>query len=173
MKSRKCLLTFYFVCCAEPQPPNALVKKLMRENPVEIIRYRNRETGEPDLKKLVAAVNRGYVLVKFPETQGGTELGASLDTTGSGKNDPGSADWSTPGYLTIKGRLKLDYTPVMCHATIDTETFKGVGHLEVIPNWKSAQEIRNEERIKKMEEEKKQKEEEEKKQKEQQGALTN
>lgn len=157
----------------EPQPPNALVKKLLRENPVEIIRYRNRETGEPDLKKLVAAVNRGYVLVKFPETQGGTELGASLDTTGAGKPDPGSADWSTPGFLTVKGRLKLDYTPVMLTATIDLDTFKGVGKLDITNNWKSSQEIRNEERLKKMQEEKKQKEEEERKQKEEAVAKSN
>jgi MbtH protein len=76
--SSTCKLTLFI----EAQPPNDLVKKLMRR-PVEIIRYRDRETGAPDPKKLSAAINRAYVLVKFPHTQGGTELGASLDTTGT------------------------------------------------------------------------------------------
>jgi hypothetical protein len=61
----------------------------------------------------------------------------------------------------LKGRLKLDYTPVMLFATVNLDTFKGEGHLEVIPNWKSPQEFRNLEKMKKMEEEKIQKEEEE------------
>ncbi len=49
----------------------------------------------------------------------------------------------------------------MLHATVDLDTFKGVGHLEVIPNWKSPQEFRNEEKLRKMKEEKKEEEEEE------------
>ena len=136
----------------------------MKKQPVEIIRYRDRETGEPDAKKLTAAINRGYVLVKFPWTQGGTELGASLDTTGSGKPDPGSFQFSADGTVTMKGRLKLDYTPVMLNAKIDIETFEGEGWLEIIPHWKSPQDIRNEEKLVKMKAERAKKEEEEKQQ---------
>jgi hypothetical protein len=131
--------------------PSDLVKRLMDKQKVELIRYRNRETNAPEEKKLVDAVARGYVLVKFSSTKGGTELGASLDTTGSGKPDVGSFDYSVPSKLTFKGRLKLDYTPLMLHATIDLTSFIGEGFVEVIPNWKSTQQLRNEEKLSKEE----------------------
>lgn len=122
----------------------------MKRQPVEIIRYRDKQTGEPDAKKLTSAINRGYVLVRFPWTQGGTELGASLDTTGTGKPDPGSFEFTQDGKVSMFGRLKLDYTPVRLHAIVDLETFEGEGWLEVIPNWKSPQEYRNDESLAKM-----------------------
>lgn len=46
----------------------------------------------------------------------------------------------------------------MLHATIDLNTFLGEGYLEVIPNWKSPQEFRDEEKKRKLEEEQRQKE---------------
>ena len=115
------------------QPPNELCKKLMTEQEIVVIRYRDRDTDEPDADKLKAAIERGYVLVKFPNTKGGTELGANLGEDGP---EPGTVDWDAkPGHVTVKGKLKLDYCPLLLTATINLETFKGTGHVEEIPDF--------------------------------------
>lgn len=111
-----------------PQPANDLVKRLMKEQPVELIRYK-------DADKLKKAAENGYVLVKFSGTQGGTELGANV------KNDDTKCHVSFDEQsktATIRGRLKLDFTPVHLHATINLETFQGTGHLEVVDDWPKA-----------------------------------
>jgi hypothetical protein len=43
---------------------------------VIIIRYLD-DSGKPDMTRLKRAVENGYILVKFPNTKGGTELGAN------------------------------------------------------------------------------------------------
>lgn len=48
----------------------------MVEQDVVIIRYLG-ENGKPDLSILRRAIENGYILVKFPNTKGGTELGAN------------------------------------------------------------------------------------------------
>jgi hypothetical protein len=69
----------------------------------------------------------GYVLVKFTETRGGTELGFPLDrvtTDLSGANfDEGV------GTVHVEGNLILNDDPVRCIADIDLATLKGTGRL--------------------------------------------
>jgi hypothetical protein len=69
----------------------------------------------------------GYVLVKFTQTRGGTELGFPLDretTDLSGANfDEGT------GTVHVEGHLILNDDPVRCIADIDLATLKGAGRL--------------------------------------------
>ena len=69
----------------------------------------------------------GYVLVKFTQTRGGTELGFPLDraaTDLSGANfDEGT------GTVHVEGHLILNDDPVRCIADIDLATLKGTGRL--------------------------------------------
>jgi core binding factor beta subunit len=69
----------------------------------------------------------GYVLVKFTETRGGTELGFPLDreaTDLSGANfDEGT------GTVHVEGHPILNGDPVRCIADIDLATLKGTGRL--------------------------------------------
>jgi hypothetical protein len=71
----------------------------------------------------------GYVLVKFTETRGGTELGFPLDrdaTDVSGANfDEGT------GSVHVEGHLILNDDPVRCVANIDLATLKGSGRLKL------------------------------------------
>lgn len=38
--------------------------------------------------------------------------------------------------LTLRGRIILDYTPIHIIATINTDTFEGKGHVEVVQDWR-------------------------------------
>jgi hypothetical protein len=69
----------------------------------------------------------GYVLVKFTETRGGTELGFPLDRDAT---DISSADFeNSTGTVHVEGHLILNDDPVRCIADIDLATLKGTGHL--------------------------------------------
>lgn len=69
----------------------------------------------------------GYVLVKFTETRGGTELGFPLDREAS---DISAADFdSGTGTVHVEGHLTLNDDPVRCIADIDLATLKGTGRL--------------------------------------------
>jgi len=111
------------------KPPNELVQKLTKEQPVQVIRYL--DSNKPSVEKLRRATEIGYVLVKFTETKGGTELGCNV------KNEDSrcKVEWKQ-NQISIYGRLKLDFTPVLVHATINLDTFTGTGHVEVIQDWK-------------------------------------
>jgi hypothetical protein len=77
---------------------------------------------------LKECVDRGYVLVKFTETRGGTELGVTLDPAAT---DLSGADFaSAVGKVTLAGDLTLDYVPVRCIAEIDLSTLDGRGYLQ-------------------------------------------
>jgi hypothetical protein len=69
----------------------------------------------------------GYVLVKFTQTRGGTELGFPLDrdaTELSGANfDEGT------GTVHVEGYLILNDDPVRCIADIHLATLNGTGRL--------------------------------------------
>jgi hypothetical protein len=101
-----------------------LVKKLSQgEHTVEVSL---RPEATP--KALQESIAKGYVHLKFPNTQGGTDLYVPLlekltDTKGS---DFGNG----LGTIKLVGQLTLDYVPVRCVATIDLQTMAGVGHLE-------------------------------------------
>ena len=68
-----------------------------------------------------------YVLIKFPETRGGTELGIRIDKNAT---DLSQADFEQgTGVAHIEGTLTLDYVKVRCVADIELETLYGTGHL--------------------------------------------
>lgn len=101
---------------------NELVERLTRQQPVEMSLR-----PEADLANFRAALDRGYVHVKFTETRGGTELGFAPDV------DAGEADLEAgTGRVRLTGQLVLDYVPVRIHAEIELPTLKGSGRLEPI-----------------------------------------
>jgi uncharacterized protein YbdZ (MbtH family) len=114
-----------------PAPPvqsapvkNDLVQRLSTgEHPVEVTLRPERTT-----QALKECIERGYVHIKFTNTQGGTELGVRLDKNAS---DFGKADFAGQrGNVRLIGGLTLDYVPVRCIADIDLSTLSGKGHLE-------------------------------------------
>ena len=69
----------------------------------------------------------GYVLVKFTQTRGGTELGFALDRA---TTDLSKADFDEgTGTVHVEGHLILNDDPVRCIADIDLATLKGTGRL--------------------------------------------
>jgi hypothetical protein len=88
----------------------------------------SRSSSASELKK---AIDRKFVLIKFTDTQGGTELGMRLEDDGT---DLQKADFETPaGVAHLVGSLVLNYVSVRCIADVDLATLQGTGHLEVQP----------------------------------------
>jgi hypothetical protein len=101
---------------------NDLVQRLMTEQHVEV-----RTSPEVTVEAFKAAMDRGYVHIRFTGTRGGTELGIRLDE----RTDASAADFAQKtGTVKIAGRLTLDYVPVSFHGTIDLATLEGTGRLE-------------------------------------------
>lgn len=89
----------------------------------------SRADSVSDLKK---AIDRSYVLLKFTETRGGTELGIPLDLPACRLQD---ADFQNAlGTVHLEGELRLDYVPVRLVADLDLATLEGEGHLVVQMN---------------------------------------
>jgi hypothetical protein len=84
----------------------------------------------PTVARLKESLDRGYVLVKFVETRGGTELGVAIDRALTRMED---ADFELKqGHVTVVGDLTLDYVPVRCTAEIDLSTLEGRGRLALV-----------------------------------------
>ena len=102
---------------------NELVQRLTQEQSI-VASLR----PEPSLDALKAALDRGYIHVKFIETRGGTELGIRLDPESS---DLSGANFEQgTGSVRIVGSLVLDYVPVRFRGHLDLESLKGTGRLE-------------------------------------------
>lgn len=87
----------------------------------------SRSESAEDLKK---SIDRGYVLIKFTGTRGGTELGVRLDETAT---DLSAANFDqATGTVHLVGNLTLNYVKVRCIADVDLATLEGKGHLEVV-----------------------------------------
>lgn len=72
-------------------------------------------------------LERGYVHIKFTETQGGTTLGLRLDPIRS-RFSP--EDFVNPGSkISLVADLNLDFVDVTCHAEIEMATLSGTGSL--------------------------------------------
>jgi hypothetical protein len=69
----------------------------------------------------------GYVLVKFTNTRGGTELGFPLDRATTDLSQANFDDGA--GTVHVEGHLTLNDDPVRCIADIDLATLKGTGRL--------------------------------------------
>jgi len=81
-------------------------------------------------EELKQSIDRGYVLIKFTETQGGTELGMRLENDAT---DLSKADFSqATGAVRLVGRLTLNYVPVRFIVDIDLSTLKGTGRLKIL-----------------------------------------
>ena len=81
-------------------------------------------------EELRQSIDRGYVLVTFTDTRGGTELGVRLNEE---RTDLGDADFDKgTGTVRLTGTLTLNYVKVRCVADIDLATLGGQGHLEIL-----------------------------------------
>jgi Core binding factor beta subunit len=79
---------------------------------------------------LKESIDRGYVHIKFTNTQGGTDLGMRFDSTLS---DLSQANFEqSTGRVHLVGTLTLNYDKVKCIADIDLQTLTGQGHLEPV-----------------------------------------
>jgi hypothetical protein len=100
---------------------NELVQRLSEgRHPVATERYKS-------AAELKERIDRGFVLVKFTGTQGGTELGVQLDAAET-QLDKGDFQGAT-GTVRLAGGLTLNYVKVKCVADIDLATLKGEGYL--------------------------------------------
>ncbi len=104
---------------------DALVQRLAAGNhPVVTSRAQN------SVEELHHSITRGYVHIKFTETQGGTELGVRLDNAAT---DLSQADFSQArGTVHLVGTLTLNYIKIRCIANVDLATLQGTGHLEPV-----------------------------------------
>jgi uncharacterized protein YbdZ (MbtH family) len=85
---------------------------------------------EKTVKAFKESVDRGYVLLKFPNTRGATELGVKLDPE---RADLSQGDFENQdGSVHLEGSLTLDYVKLRCLADIDLKTLSGHGHLEPV-----------------------------------------
>lgn len=103
---------------------DALVKKLV-ENASRVVAQRAENS-----QGLREQIERKYVLVKFVETQGGTEIGVPLDM-GLTKIDKANFDDGT-GSVHLVGELTLNYVRVRCIVDLNVETLEGTGQLELV-----------------------------------------
>jgi hypothetical protein len=85
---------------------------------------------EKTVKIFKECIDRGYVHIKFTDTQGGTELGVRLDQDDT---DLSKADFDNQtGSAHLVGRLTLNYVKVRCIADIELATLDGMGYLEPV-----------------------------------------
>jgi hypothetical protein len=101
---------------------NELTQRLTTDQPVIV------GGMHPSVEELRQRIfEMGYVLIKFTETRGGTELGVRLDTEAT-NSEKADFDEGT-GVVHIEGTLILNDDPVRCFADIDLATLKGTGRL--------------------------------------------
>lgn len=82
------------------------------------------------VEELKQSIDRGYVLVTFTDTRGGTELGVRIDDA---LTDLSGADYEqVAGSVYLAGNLTLNYVKVRCVVDIDLATLRGKGHLEIL-----------------------------------------
>lgn len=101
---------------------NELTERLTVEQPIVM------GGADPTVEELRDRTGEmGYVLVKFTQTRGGTELGFSLDRA---TTDISKANFDEgTGAVHVEGNLILNDDPVRCIADIDLATLKGTGRL--------------------------------------------
>jgi len=79
---------------------------------------------------LKECLDRGFVLIRFVDTRGGTELGMRLDRNAC---ETARADFSAgTGSIHLEADLTLDYARVRCIADIDLATLTGQGGLRAL-----------------------------------------
>lgn len=103
---------------------NELVEKLTNGlHPVAVER-----SASP--RELREQIERGYVLLRFLNTRGGTELGSQLDLRQTRLD---GADFENgTGKVRLVGTLTLNYDSVQLIADIDLASLKGTGKLALV-----------------------------------------
>lgn len=92
-------------------------------------------------QELREQIERGFVLLKFPDTRGGTELGSQLDMEQTRLE---GADFEAgTGSVRLVGNLTLNYDKVQLVADIDLPSLKGTGRLVLVEEAGGAQHARN------------------------------
>lgn len=104
----------------------------------ELVEYLSDSVDHPvvlscanSIDELRERIELGYILIKFTDTRGGTELGFDLDRDKSKLDQVDSQD-VPQGSAVLAGRLVLNYHPIEVSATIDLETLKGTGRVSVL-----------------------------------------
>jgi Core binding factor beta subunit len=101
---------------------NELTERLTVEQPIIM------GGADPTVEELRERTGEmGYVLVKFTQTRGGTELGFPLDRATTDLSQANFDD--STGTVHVEGNLTLNDDPVRCIADIDLTTLKGTGRL--------------------------------------------
>jgi hypothetical protein len=94
-----------------------LVTRLCRgRHSVSVERYKNATAFRE-------AIEKGFVLVRFTQTRGGTEVGFRIDREQS-RTDP-----ATSTATRLVGRFTLDGSRVECTVDIEGDQLEGMGHL--------------------------------------------
>ncbi len=103
---------------------NDLTQRLTVDQPVVM------GGSEPTVEELHKRLTElKYVLIKFTETRGGTELGFPLESD----VDLGAADFENgTGTVHVEGNLILNGDSVRCFADIDLATLTGTGRLALL-----------------------------------------
>lgn len=82
------------------------------------------------VERFKESIDRGFVLIRFTDTQGETELGIRLDNE---KCNLHEADFpQSQGVAHLEGNLTLNYVRVRCIVDIELATLEGRGYLEVL-----------------------------------------
>ena len=85
-------------------------------------------------QELHESIERGFVLLKFPETQGGTELGVRL---GKSRVQLAGADFNSGrGTIHLVGSLVLNYHEIELAADIELATMQGTGRVTIVADEK-------------------------------------
>jgi hypothetical protein len=82
-----------------------------------------------------SSLNDGFVLLRFPETRGGTTLGVRLDKSRCELGEAGAANT-----VKLVGSLVLNYNEIELTASIDPITLEGTGSVTLIadePAWRA------------------------------------
>jgi hypothetical protein len=114
---------------------NELVERLTK-GPHPIVAERSASPQE-----LREQIGRGFVLLKFPNTRGGTELGSRLDMEQT-RLDGADFEGGT-GTVHLVGSLTLNYDKVQLVADIDLASLRGTGHLVLVEEAGSSQRTRS------------------------------
>ena len=85
---------------------------------------------KPSLQRFRDAIGRRYVLLRFTETRGETDLGMDLDGDAC-KVDETSLELGS-GSVHLEGHLTLDYIPVRFVADVDLQSLNGTGQLFLV-----------------------------------------
>jgi uncharacterized protein YbdZ (MbtH family) len=108
-----------------PEGPSVVETLSHGDHRVEIVGL-----GEEPSRRLRERIELGHVMVRFPETRGGTELGVRFDPK---TLELAGCDLDARrGTLALRGNLTLDGTRVCVHANIDVADMAGRGWLEVL-----------------------------------------